>query len=274
MISSDDLRLVESIARLGTLIAAASELKLHHATAYRRLGALEATLGRALFHRDRGAYRPTTLGLRACALAGSWRESVSAFESEVRKDLGPGSRLVVTTTEDVAAVLLPGWLTTFRRRHPSVEVNVLISNSLVALGLGEADVAVRPIRRAPHGLVGKQLGPLPSAVYTAARDAASDHWLGWTAGTGPRADVQWMERHVRDERVAMRFSTQSALHGAVRAGLGKAVLPCFVGDRDAALVRVGEPISALQSKLWLLCAPVLRGTPLQRAVFDTFTGMA
>lgn len=44
----------------------------------------------------------------------------------------------------------------------------------------------------------------------------------------------------------------------LRAGLGAAVLPCYLGDHDPSLVRQGEPVPALASELCLLPHPELR----------------
>lgn len=58
----DDLRLVEAIARLGSVGAAARELLMSQPTASRRLVALEARLSIGLFHRDTTGARATAVG--------------------------------------------------------------------------------------------------------------------------------------------------------------------------------------------------------------------
>jgi DNA-binding transcriptional LysR family regulator len=69
-----------------------------------------------------------------------------------------------------------------------------------------------------------------------------------------------------DRRAALRANSLVSLRDAV-AGLGLAVLPCYLGDA-AGLVRVGAPILELASALWLLTHPDLRATPRIRAVLD------
>jgi DNA-binding transcriptional LysR family regulator len=55
---------------------------------------------------------------------------------------------------------------------------------------------------------------------------------------------------------------------AVRDGIGLAVLPCYLGDADPRLERIGEPISELATDLWLLTHPDLRRVARIRALMD------
>ncbi len=52
---------------------------------------------------------------------------------------------------------------------------------------------------------------------------------------------------------------------AARDGLGRAVLPCYLADAEAALTRLGEPIPELATDLWLLTHPDLRRVARIRA---------
>jgi DNA-binding transcriptional LysR family regulator len=55
---------------------------------------------------------------------------------------------------------------------------------------------------------------------------------------------------------------------AVRAGVGVAGLPRFIGDRDRDLVRISEDIPPFARDVWLLVHRDLRRTPPVRAVMD------
>ena len=48
----DDLRLLAAVAEAGSLAGAARRLRVNHASAWRRLGALEGRLGARLFERE------------------------------------------------------------------------------------------------------------------------------------------------------------------------------------------------------------------------------
>ena len=274
MLTSRDLALVEAVARHGRLADAARELKLDPSTVFRRLKALEALLEAALFERRDGRYRATDPGRRLVGVAGRVTLELQAVQRELtRTGSAPvGGTVRITAPADVANHLLPAWLAAIAHEHPGVRPEVLVSDQLLDLQRGEADVAIRPTRKPPTGCVGRQLGPLRSAAYMRrSRAARAQRWLAYTASGGPQADARWMATHVPATAVVARFDDFAALHAAAREGLGAAVLPCFVGDADPALQRVGEPVAALQSRLWLLCAPTMRRIPSVAAVFRTIS---
>ena len=59
-----------------------------------------------------------------------------------------------------------------------------------------------------------------------------------------------------------------AVVNMVREGMGVAVLPCFLGDSERALVRVLEPHDDLSLDLWLLIHPDLRHTARVKALMQ------
>ncbi|GAA1406606.1 LysR family transcriptional regulator [Catellatospora coxensis] len=66
MPSVDDLRLVEAVARHGSLGAAGRELMISQPAASNRLAALERRIGERLFDRDTTGARPTAAGRALC----------------------------------------------------------------------------------------------------------------------------------------------------------------------------------------------------------------
>ncbi|MEM7197750.1 MAG: LysR family transcriptional regulator, partial [Pseudomonadota bacterium] len=55
---------------------------------------------------------------------------------------------------------------------------------------------------------------------------------------------------------------------AVRKHAGLAILPCFMGDNDAELVRVSEPLTQANATHFLLVHQDLRQVPAVRAMMD------
>lgn len=58
------------------------------------------------------------------------------------------------------------------------------------------------------------------------------------------------------------------MQAAVRAGIGVAVLPCYLGDTDVDLKQIGKKIAQLSVDLWILTHPDLRHTARVRAVLN------
>jgi len=66
----------------------------------------------------------------------------------------------------------------------------------------------------------------------------------------------------------VRVNNWLVLCDAARAGAGFAVLPCYLGDADPALRRVGPILPEVAADQWLLVHRDLRALPRVRAVMD------
>jgi DNA-binding transcriptional LysR family regulator len=268
ILSSDEVELVAAIARLGQLAAAAKELRRDHSTVFRQLKAIENKLGTPLFDRVAGRYIPTAVGNEVTAFAALWVAEIALLTRKIVDADAQGGLLRVTTTEDVAMSLLPNLISKLLTTFPDLRVECNADNRLLDLSRLEADVAIRPTRKPPEGLVGNDLGAFATAVYgrrtTASarrRDVSHEQWVMRSDLSGPVADLAWMEANVLPSRIVATFSSFSSLHAAAIAGVGLALLPCFVADREPRLERRAPPIKNLNAHLWLLYHPRLRRDP-------------
>jgi DNA-binding transcriptional LysR family regulator len=66
----------------------------------------------------------------------------------------------------------------------------------------------------------------------------------------------------------VRGNNWLVLHEGCRAGAGLAVLPCFLGDPDRQLHRIGSVLPEVFADQWLLVHRDLRALPRVRAVMD------
>jgi len=276
----DDLRTVLAIADAASLAGAARALRVSHATAFRRLGAIEARLGTRLFERSRGGYTPTAAGEDVAAAARRIEVEVAGVERRVvGRDLQPSGTLRVTTTDTLLLGLLSPILAAFRQDHPEITLEIAVSNAQLNLSRRDADVAVRPTPAPAENLVGRRAGTIAQAVYgpkgaaSAQPDPDSAQWIGPDETLWYRQLEDWMKRRGHDERCRYRVDSLAGIHAAVRAGAGLAVLPCYLGDADPELVRIGSPLEDLSIDLWLLTHPDLRSVARIRA-FTAFVGDA
>lgn len=276
----DDLRTVLAIARSGSLSGAARRLAVNHATVFRRLGATEARLGVKLFERTRGGYTPTTAGEDVAAAAERIDAEVAGVERRVvGRDRLPAGTLRVTTTDTLLTGLLSPVFADFRRQYPDIALEIVVSNTQLNLSKRDADVAVRPTSSPAENLVGRRAGTIAQAVYAPVAqygegpDPDTAEWIGPDETLWYRQLEDWMRRQGHDERCRYRVDSLAGMHAAVRAGSGVAVLPCYLGDADPALARIGGPVDALAIDLWLLTHPDLRDVARIRA-FTAFVGDA
>src|SRR3546814_4742539 len=96
-----------------------------------------------------------------------------------------------------------------------------------------------------------------SSDLTAAEDPhhPQQRWVAWEEGGGPPLVARWFADRVDRHAVGYRSNSMLNQASAARAGLGLAVLPCFLGDSDPRLQRVGDPLPVLETELWLLTHP-------------------
>lgn len=268
----DDLRLIAALAETGSLAAAARSLRVNHASAWRRLGALEQRLGVRLFERSRSGYAATSAGEAAVAVAIRTLSEVAELERRlVGQDIRPSGMVRLTTTETLLDLVAPALLD-LRRSHPGIIVDLVTDNAFFTLTRRDADIALRPAGRAPEGLVARRLADIATAVYgsfaTRVEDAATADWVAPDDSLAHLGSARWITTNVAPERIVMRASSLIALRIAAGEGIGLAALPCFMGDRDPRLVRVLPPLPEMATSLWLLTHPDLRHTARVRVVLD------
>ncbi len=208
------------------------------------------------------------------------QEAIAAERAVSGRDARLQGKLRVTSSETLAFRLLTRHLAAFRAAHPGIVVELVIENRLLSLTKREADVALRATRPGQGDLWGRKIADVAWTAY-AARDYAARRGLpGRAAELGAHDLVGWDEpsQQVR----AAEFLAEAAPGGAVvyrsnslvnqlvaaREGMGIALLPCYLGDPEPALVRAFAPLPALSRELWLVTHADLKRTARIRAFFD------
>lgn len=277
----DDLRYVLAVARGGSLSAAARRLSVNHSTVFRRLAALEAALGARLFERLAQGYVPTAAGADLLTTAEGIEAEMQGLE---RRLAGRDHRLTgsvrLTAPDDMVEHLLLAPIAALRRAYPDIRLEMALDNRMLSLTKREADIAIRATASPPESLVGRRIGSARSGVYGARAllakcdppDASADlsrwPWIAWEEGGGPPLIGRWMAGQVQAERIVYRANSMLHIFSACRAGLGLAVLPCFLADGAAELARLPHLTGGLATDLWLLTHPDIRRTARIRAVMD------
>jgi DNA-binding transcriptional LysR family regulator len=276
-LSWDKFRLVKAIADCRSLGGAAQILGLNHSTIFRRLAALESNVGAPLFERSRAGYDPTAAGDEMIALAGSMADSITEFERRIAgRDFRPTGQLRVTTAEAIGQHFLPALMAQFQEQNPGVVIELILANPTLNLSRREADVALRLTNDPPETLVGRRIGPVRWALYCR-REAVGPanslaieavRMVGFCETFGSPSVRRWIETHVRPDQVAARVNSIHGALGLTVQGVGAALLPCFLGDSQPALIRAGPPNCDLDSSLWILTHSDLRRSARVRAFMD------
>ena len=269
----NDLRYVLATARAGSLAAAARRLGVDPTTVARRLAAAEAALSVRLFDRADGTLRPTPAGEAAVARAARIEAQVEALEAGVtgRDDAVAGTVRLTAVPILVDRLLIPA-LPVLHGVHPRVRVDFAAEPRNVDLLRREADVALRLSRPERGGsAITRRFGRLDYAAY-GPRGVEPDSlpWIGYGEAMSHLPQARWLAA-AGGPAAALSVNDAEALLQAVRAGLGRSLLPCVVAETDDALVRLG-PV-CLSREVWLLTHHELRRQARIRAVVDWLEGL-
>ncbi|MGH6932540.1 MAG: LysR substrate-binding domain-containing protein [Dongiaceae bacterium] len=150
----------------------------------------------------------------------------------------------------------------------------------VFLSRREADVAIRVSSQPPDTLAGRRVANVAVAVYAARAPGRRGgersvlnraDWIGWQDETYNRLMITGS---FPQARIRHRVDDMQAMRSMARAGLGLAVLPCYMADPDRGLVRaVPKPVTDRSLGLWVLTHPAVKRVARVRA-FTEFISKA
>jgi DNA-binding transcriptional LysR family regulator len=274
----DDLRFVLALARAGSLVRAARDLRVDHSTVGRRVEALEADLGVRLFARTAKGYVLTAEAEALLPDIQHVEEAVLALErgAHARHDSLEGT-VRVTSGETFGVRYLAPRLVAFGRRHPGLTIDLVTGGAVLDLSRREADIAVRFFRSAHENLVVRKVGELAHALYASedylgrrpVKSSAElrDHPILTTAPGSNVVEAHWVERLTSGARPAFVTTLTMALVDAARAGAGIAVLPRYLGDPEPTLRRLPMPDEP-REPIWLTVHRDVKQTRRVRVVLD------
>ena len=270
-----DLKYFLAVARFGSLARAAERLQVTHSTVFRRINALESSVGIKLFARLPEGYRLTDAGLEVLAYAERVSDRIDDLQRllDNRNDRLSGV-INVTAPHNLAYRFLPPLLSEFQASYPDIHINLLVGNDDLNLSRREADIAIRATQTPPDYLVGHKLVSLAWGAY-AAPAYLNQHGRPETLADleghriiSSRMDLlrlpafDWLERNVPPSRIVARGSDLPALSALAVAGIGIAPLPDDQAKPELDRLFTFEP--GQHSDIWLLTHPDLRDNrPLQ-----------
>lgn len=282
MFDWNDLRVFLAIARGGSLNAAARQTGLNHSTVFRRLNALEESLGVRLFVRQPQGYRLTTEGEAIRPEAEAVESAVHAVERKVAgNDYALRGDLRVTTPVGLATAYLARYLPEFAALYPGIRIEILAADNDFDLARREADIALRATNKPPEDLVGRKVVSSvwsvvgsPAYLRRAGRPKGMDDlhrhaMIGAERGFQRLPVFAWLHRNFADERFVVRAGELMSMVALAENGLGLALLPADQAPPSLKCLFPVEP--RFESTLWLLTHPDLRHLGRVRAFMDFIT---
>jgi DNA-binding transcriptional LysR family regulator len=146
MLDVSRLRVLDALARLGSVTAAAQELHYTQPTVSHHLAKLEAETGAQLVQRAGRGLRLTPAGQLLADRAAEIIGRIDAADAELASHVGLNAgRVRLGTFHSVIGSLLPPAVTALTSKHPGLQVDLIDTHAAEALELlrtGKIDVAV------------------------------------------------------------------------------------------------------------------------------------
>jgi len=162
----DHLRYFLAVARTGTLSAAAERLGTEHTTVARHIQALEDELNSRLFHKSNSGYELTEAGerlvARAEAIESAYVFAKAAASSEGRLISG---KVRIGAPDGFGSVFLAPRVRALTDQHPQLEIEILVTATLLSLLKREADIAIGLSSPEQMRLVSRRLTDFRLYVY-------------------------------------------------------------------------------------------------------------
>ncbi len=281
MINWDDHRFFLAVARGASIRKAADGLGTSRSTVQRRITSLEKQFGTRLFERMPDGYFTTPAGenllqasIRMEAEVNAATRRLAGLDAELR------GTIRISLSGALATYVLMSEFAAFNQLHPEIRLEIISTYDMPDLARREADVAIRISNDPPEHLVGRRLLKVARAAYVSARYLEENdppppmHRLGWIGWSSDPSSTQWVEDSDHpDLPVTTIITDPYATVGAVRAGMGISILPCFMGDTEPDLRRMPPANLQLLTDLWVLTHEDLRNTARIR-IFTAFISEA
>ena len=268
----DDVRVFLAIARNGSMRAAGRALGLSQPTIARRLASFEAASGGpTLFDRLPDGLRVNAAGEQLIPVAESAEDAMLTLERRHGAASPVLSGTVRVSTGECAAGFLARCLSgpTTTALPSGITLELVEARQSANLARREADMALRHQPPDSGDYYVSKAGTFACAVYRR-RGAEASAWITYTEEQAHYEPARWVQQQIEKTRepVALRASSMLMHLEAIRAGTGRGVLPCYVGDGHPLLERVTAPIPEIAAEYWIIVHRDLRRSACVRAVID------
>jgi DNA-binding transcriptional LysR family regulator len=262
------LRSFLAVADHGSLSAAARELQLTQPTLGRHVAELEAQLRTKLFTRSARGLIPTEAALELLPHARLMASTAAALARAASGEAEDARGTVrVAASDIIGAEVLPPIIAAFRRAHPKIEVELVLSNRNENLLQREADIAVRMVRPTQQQLIARRIGDVPVRLFA---------HKSYVKRRGTPASLAELRDHdlIGYDRIptvfegaglvfspsdfCLRSDNDLAQLSLLRAGAGIGGMQTQMGFRDKSMVPVLHKQVVLRLEMWLVMHEDLR----------------
>ena len=292
MLDWDKLRIFHTAAESGSFTHAAEKLNMSQSAVSRQISALEEDLGLKLFIRHARGLVLTEVGEQLFRTANRMQAELAQVETQMSESQDiPTGQLIVTTTVGIGSTWLSSRIHEFLLLYPDITIEIKLNDSELDLAMREADVAIRLHRPNQSEMIQRKLFTVHNHFYasqnylqefgepTAVEDLDAHRVIAFGEPVPSYlGDINYLERLGRPDssprRAAMKVNAIYGMMQAARAGIGIAMLPDYVTEGEAKLVRVLPGIELPAYEAYFVYPPALKNSKRVGVFRDFLVGKA
>ena len=278
MLDWDKLRIFHTAAESGSFTHAAEKLGMSQSAVSRQISALEDDLGLKLFIRHARGLVLTEVGEQLFRTAHRMHWELQQVETQMSESQDePTGPLIVTTTVGIGSTWLSSRLDEFLKLYPLIQLEIRLNDAELDLAMREADVAIRLHRPNQSEMIQRKLFTVHNHFY-ASNSYIDDHGMPGSPEDLDEhriisfgepvpsylGDINYLERMGRSDssprRAALRVNAIYGMMQACRAGIGIAMLPAYVTEKEDGLVQVLPEIELPAYEAYFVYPPALKNS--------------
>lgn len=252
----DKLRIFHAAAEAGSFTRAGEGLNMSQSAVSRQISALEQELGTPLFHRHARGLIPTEEGELLMRTARDIQLRLEDVRARLMDSRGqPSGVLRVTTTVGIGSTWLTSRLNEFLDLNPGMRLELILDDSELDVAMRQADVAIRLRTPTQPDLIQRKLFTvhfhlMASPAYLKrygmpeTAEDLDEHRIVVFGENAPTylKDMNWLCTAGRGSgeprQATLAVNNLVAIRNAARRGVGIAMLPDYMIDKEAELVPV------------------------------------
>lgn len=261
------LRTFAAVVQLGHLTRAAERLHISQPTASNHIRALENQFGLRLFLRTARGLEPTAAGLQLAKAANRVLSAAAELINNVRAlQTSEAGRLSLGTLPDPHANRMPPLISWLRERHPLIELNVEVSNSLATtegIRRGQLDAGIfvaRELKDPLEGIVLRQLDFVVTGPFHWRDRLEQSDWqelaaLPWIVSPQGTSNAELCDLLFRRRglqlNAALEVDNDELMRSLIEAGVGVGFVRTELAKEGEAMGKFSTaPMTASRSQLF------------------------
>jgi len=257
----DDIKLFLEVARSERLSIAAKRLMIDASTLSRRIHKLEESLATKLFERTTDGHVLTHDGTKLLIFARRMELDAGQAFDEIKeyKHLNSG-RVRIGVTEGFGNAFIAPNLIKLKGDFPNIQIELVHFSRDVKISRNEADIAIAVEKPKSTSTIITKLCDYQLQLYGHAsylkgvegkikfNQLSKYQWVSYVDNLLFTEQLSYLKELNGDIVPSFQSTSITSQYSAIKSGLGIGILPCFLAEQDASLVKLcSEEIKLIRS---------------------------